>query len=143
MKKNTITDSEEFLLNIFWKEKVPLTSLQLLDLSKKFPESSSWGINYIHKMLTMLQEKNLLEVCGFIKEGKRYVRQLKPCITKDEYIADILEKQGVDTASFAKIAMAFVKNKDNKKNIDEHEKIIAELEQMINNLKQSTEENKN
>lgn len=57
MKKIHLSSSEELLMEIFWQKGTPLSSLELLDLSLESPETSGWGVNYIHKMLTMLQKK--------------------------------------------------------------------------------------
>lgn len=137
MKKNKLTNSEEMLLHIFWNQGKPLTSTDIFDISQKSDNSSSWSKNYILKMLTSLEEKKMIEICGFIKEGKKYVRQFSPCLSKEEYIADVLEEQGISTASIAKIAVALVKKQNGKAGSEEHDKLIAELEQIIDGFEKS------
>ncbi len=137
MKKIHLSSSEELLMEIFWQKGTPLSSLELLDLSLESPETSGWGVNYIHKMLTMLQKKNLVEICGFIKEGKRYVRQFCPCLTKEEYIAGLLKQKGVDASSFIKIAMAMVQPADSGDS-----RLINELEQMLDSFEEEGKEDK-
>ena len=100
-----------------------------------------WSINYIHKMLTSLLDKELLEICGFVRSGKKYVRKFKPCLTKEEYIADVLDQQGINTSSLAKIAVALVKKQEAKGGDENHDQLIAELEQMIDDFEQSGDKN--
>ena len=102
MNKKKLSNSEETLLNIFWDQGVPLTSLEILPLAKEYPEAANWSMSYIHKMLGILEESEFLAVCGFVKSGKRYTRQFKPCMSKEEYVAELLAQQGVNTSSFQK-----------------------------------------
>ena len=140
MNKKRLSNSEETLLHIFWDNGVPLTSLEILPLSQNYPDASNWSINYIHKMLGMLEEAGYLTVCGFEKSGKRYVRKLTPCISKEEYVANLLAQQSVDTRSFAKIAMALVKKESKETNNQKYDQLITELEQMIDVFEQEDQE---
>ena len=141
MKKNKLSNSEEMLLHIFWQQGEPLTSTDIFDLTQKSPDLSSWSKNYILKMLISLQEKGMLEICGVAREGKKYVRQFSPCLSKEEYIADVLDQQGINTSSLAKIEMALVKKQEAKRGDKEHEQLIAELEQMIDDFEKSGDKN--
>lgn len=127
MRSIKLSNSEEILMNIFWRENVPLTSAQLVKLSAE----QNWSSNYIHKLLSLLQEKQFLTMCGVLQEGKHYSRQFTPCFDKEQYISKILEDQGVGTASLAKIAVALVKKQAGEKPDDKNEKLIAELEKMV------------
>lgn len=139
MKKSKLSNSEEMLLHIFWQQGDPLTSTDIWDITREAPNLSSWSKNYILKMLVSLQEKGLIDICGFVKEGKKYVRQFSPCLTKEEYIADMLDQQGLNTVSFAKIAVALVKKQGEKSGNEKHGQLIAELEQMIDDFEKSGE----
>ena len=134
MKKIHLSSSEELLMEIFWQKGTPLSSLELLDLSLESPETAGWGINYVHKMLSTLQKKKLVEICGFVKEGKRYVRQFRPCLTKEEYIAALLKQKGVDASSLLKIGMALVQPADSGDS-----RLIAELEQILDTFEKEGE----
>ena len=81
MKGNALTHSEETLLNIFWDVGTPLSSLDVFEISQKTEDATTWSINYVHKMLTSLLDKELLEICGFVRSGKKYVRKFQPCVT--------------------------------------------------------------
>lgn len=141
LRKKALTNSEERLLHIFWDTGTPLSSLDVFDISQKTEDTSSWSINYVHKMLTSLLDKELLEICGFVRSGKKYVRKFQPCLTKEEYIADMLDQQGVNTSSLAKIAVAFVKRREGKGGGENRDQLIAELEQMIDDFEQSGDKN--
>jgi predicted transcriptional regulator len=141
LKGNALTHSEETLLNIFWDVGTPLSSLDVFEISQKTEDATTWSINYVHKMLTSLLDKELLEICGFVRSGKKYVRKFQPCVTKEEYIADILDQHGVSTASLAKIAMALVKKQGAKGGDENHDQLISELEQMIDDFEQSGDQN--
>ena len=73
--------------------------------------------------------------------GKKYVRKFKPRLTKEEYIADVLDQQGINTSSLAKIAVALVKKQEAKGGDENHDQLIAELEQMIDDFEQSGDKN--
>ena len=68
-----------------------------------------------------------------VQEGSHYSRQFLPCFDKEQYISDLLENQGVTTASFAKIAVAFVKKAVKKKEhmSEQDTALLEELEKMI------------
>ncbi len=138
--KKKLSNSEETLLHIFWDHGAPLTSLEILPLCADYPEASNWSISYIHKLLGILENAGYLSVCGFEKSGKRYVRKLTPCITKEEYVADLLDRQSVDTTSFAKIAMALVKKESKQADSQKYDQLISELEQMIDVFEQEEQE---
>ena len=71
MRKKALTNSEEILLHIFWDVGTPLSALDVFEISQKTEDAASWSINYIHKMLTSLLDKELLEICGFVRSGKK------------------------------------------------------------------------
>lgn len=124
-------------MHIFWNVGTPLSALDVFEISQKTEDATTWSINYIHKMLTSLLDKELLEICGFVRSGKKYVRKFQPCLTKEEYIADMLDQQGINTVSLAKIAVALVKKQEEKEADEKHDQLIAELEQMIDNFEKS------
>ena len=127
MKKCRLSNSEEILLNTLWRAEQPLTSAQL---SEQITEAK-WNTNYINKVLNQLTERGLVRIDGFLQEGRYQSRRFVPCCTKEEYIADMLEEQGVNNALFARIAMALVKKSSKKHTAEQDEKLIAELEKMV------------
>lgn len=129
MSTHALSNTEQRLMNIFWKENAPLTSAQI----GKLASDTNWSSNYIHKMLQSLQKKGFVTVCGTVQEGSHYSRQFLPCFDKEQYISDLLENQGVTAASFAKIAVAFVKKAAQKKErvSEQDTALLEELEKMI------------
>ena len=125
LRKKALSNSEEILLYIFWDVGTPLSALDVFEISQKTEDAASWSINYIHKMLTSLLDKELLEICGFVRSGKKNLRRFRPCITKEEYIADKHHHQGINTSSLAKIAMALVKKQEAKGGDEKYDQFIA------------------
>lgn len=140
LQKCKLSNSEELLLHIFWRYSEPLSAQDIFQISQQSPDTLSWSINYIHKMLSALLDKHIIEICDFAKEGRKYVRKFKPTLSKEVFFANMLEQQGVNTASFAKIAVALVKKKNEKEGSKKHDQLIAELEHMINEFEKSENE---
>ena len=119
MKRFKLSNSEEILMDTLWRENRPLTTLQL---AKKVTEAR-WNTNYIDKLLGQLVKKGMVQVSGLLQNGRYQSRQFVPCYTKDEFLANMLEEQGVNQALFKKPA------KSNES--EQEEKLIAELEKMV------------
>ena len=105
MKRFKLSNSEEILMDTLWRENRPLTTLQL---AEKITEAS-WNTNYIDKLLGQLVKKGMVQVSGLLQNGRYQSRQFVPCYTKDEFLANMLEEQGVNQALFARIAVALFK----------------------------------
>lgn len=127
LKKIKLSDSEEILMNLFWSETEPLTSVELLQRTSELP----WGSNYIHKLLMILQNKGFLEMHGVVKEGKHYVRQFVPRITKEDYVTHMLEDRQIGTAALTRIAMSFIKKEEENASEAERKALVDELKQMV------------
>lgn len=136
MKKFRLSNSEDILLNALWKENAPLTVAQL---SEKITEAR-WNGNYVDKLLKQLAQKGMVKVGGIVRKGQYQSRQFVPCYTKDEFLANILEENGVDNVSLARVALALFK-KSSKENVAEQNKeLIAELEKMVDQYEAGLEE---
>lgn len=141
LKKGKLPKSEEELMHLFWKENKPLSSVEILKLSS----DTTWSRNYIQKMLTLLQEKNFIELCGVERSANHYVRLFQPLCTKEEYLTDMLEQQGANANLLTKIALALFKKEkgnavDDKGEVSEE--LIQELEEMIETFKKEQEKGK-
>ena len=66
----------------------------------------------------------------------RYV----PTLTKDEYLAYMLEEQGVNNSLFAHIAVTLFKKDRKQRTPEQDEKLIAELEKMVDEYEAQIEE---
>ena len=87
-----MSNSEEIVMNVFWQTPEPLTVSQL----SRLLTGQDWSKNYIHKVLRWLSDKEFIKVVGIAQEGRYQAQQYVPTLTKDEYLAYMLEEQGVE-----------------------------------------------
>ena len=131
-----MSNSEEIVMNVFWQTPEPLTVSQLSCLL----EGQDWSKNYIHKVLRWLSGKNFIKVVGIAQEGRYQAQQYTQCLTKDEYLAYMLEEQGVNNSLFARIAVTLFKKDRKQCTPEQDEKLIAELEKMVDEYESQIEE---
>lgn len=123
--KVKLTKSEQGVMELFWNENKPLTSVELFELSKDQP----WNGNYLHILLKSLLKKNMLEVCGITQYGKQYARNFVPSITKEAYAAKVALSIGIDESAIGKVAVELAKRTSGDK------ELISQLEEIIKELK--------
>ena len=116
MRKYNLSNSEEILMNTLWKENAPLTVAQL---SEKITEAD-WKPNYVDKLVKQLVKKGMIKADGIQQDRFYRSQQFVSCLTKDEFLANMLEEQGVNNALFARIAVALFK-KDRKQRTPEQD----------------------
>ncbi len=126
-KEKHLTNTEEELMEIFWANNAPLTSVEILEISA----GRSWNGNYLHKMLRALLKKGMIEVCGIVQSKTQYARQFRPVVTKEQYAAKLVMSKGISINSLADVAVAMVDEADGS----EEEKLIQQLEEIIQELK--------
>ena len=136
MKRFKLSNSEEILMDTLWRENRPLTTLQL---AEKVTEAS-WNTNYIDKLLGQLVKKGMVKADGIQQDRFYRSQQFVPCLTKDEFLANMLEEQGVNNALFARIAVALFKKDRKQRTPEQDEKLIAELEKMVDEYEAQIEE---
>ena len=110
-------------MNVFWQTPEPLTVSQL----SRLLVGQDWSKNYIHKVLRWLSDKEFIKVVGIAQEGRYQAQQYVPTLTKDEYLAYMLEEQGVNNSLFARIAVTLFKKDKKQRTPEQDEKLIAEL----------------
>ena len=115
------------------------------------PVERSWKDNYLPVMLQALEKRGLIQVAGFVREGKTYARQFVPTWSKAELLsksaAEHLEKSQLpqmleamaessagelDTERLTNVMAALVresKGKANAKLLDRLEDILQEVEE--------------
>ena len=136
MRKKTfeLTKGEERIMEFFWDSQSPLTSMDISSMTDEFNDS------YIHRLLTSLLKKEMLEVNGIEKSGKQYARKFVPTMTREEYGAMVMKGLGIkDEKALAKVAAALFKKpegKDGKEETDT-QALIKELENIVGQLKNS------
>lgn len=129
VKKGLLTPTEERVMELFWNNEEPLGSRELLEMS-----DNEWSVEQISNILRALERKQMIEFCGK-KSGRtrpdgklQPVRQFRVCMTKGEYLVDIVGAKGVDKKFLYKVSAALVESIGEKEVISELEKIIRELE---------------
>ena len=123
-------------MNVFWQTPEPLTVSQL----SRLLVGQDWSKNYIHKVLRWLSDKEFIKVVGIAQEGRYQAQQYVPTLTKDEYLAYMLEEQGVNNSLFARIAVTLFKKDKKQRTPEQDEKLIAELEKMVDEYEAQIEE---
>ncbi len=133
-KSFELTKGEERIMEFFWDSQSPLTSMDISSMTDEFNDS------YIHRLLTSLLKKEMLEVNGMEKSGKQYARKFVPTMTREEYGAMVIEGLGIrDEKALAKVAVALFKKTEgkNKKEETDPNELIKELENIVEQLKNS------
>lgn len=130
-KKKILTTSESQLMEILWKENKPMTSIELAEYSTE----TDWKSSYVFIMLKSMQKKGMIETCGSILCGNKYVRQFRPTLTKEEYVAKLASLMHLKKNSISKVTVALLEELDG-----DRDEIINELESMIKEFKKQEEE---
>ena len=73
---------------------------------RKNVTEASWNTNYIDKLLGQLSKKAWCRSAVCCRTDAISRGSSSPCYTKDEFLANMLEEQGVNQALFARIAVA-------------------------------------
>lgn len=152
MDHNTIyalSEREEELMEMLWGLDKPMTRRDFIQADW----DRSWMDNYLPVMLKSLEKKRMIQVCGIELQGKNYVRQFVPSLTKEEYVAkvaaakinrdqaprvmlEIAKETGhkLDDGQLAKVMAKFVKR---EKDTDIDEQLIERLEDIIKDIRES------
>lgn len=132
--KYDLAEREQEILNLLWNTESGLTSVDILEQSPEIMKNST----YIHRALTVLEEKGLIEVCGTVRYNKQYARKFKVSLTKEEFAAGLLCERGFSVNSLNGIAAAFIKC-SSKGNEDMKQAAIHKLKEMIEHLESENE----
>ena len=131
MKKERfdLSDKEQRVMDLLWENPEGLTSVDILEQARDILTTPV----YVHRALNVLLAKKLIEECGSVRYNKQYARKFKASMTREEFGAGLLAQRGMGISSLHRIAVAFCKQESD--NQEEREKLIEELEQMINDLR--------
>ena len=133
-KGNMLTTREEEILKYLWEWNKPLTQNEMAErLSSK-----GWNNVTLYKTVQSLSNSGYLEVVGLEKSAKTYARKLFPSVTKEEYYASILMKNGINSDSIANMTAAFIGVSD-KSEKEKKEAVIAKLEEIIESIRNGQE----
>jgi len=94
----------------------------------------------VDKLVKQLVKKGMVKADGIQQDRFYRSQQFVPCLAKDEFLANILEEQGVNNALFARIAVALFKKDGKQRTPEQDEKLIAELEKMVDEYESQIEE---
>ena len=130
-KKLSLTPSEERMMELFWSENRPLTSVELAGHS----EEENWKSSYVYILIRSLLKKGLIEVCGTVQYASQYARQFRPLLTKEQYAARLALSLDFDSDSVSKVAVAMM-----QESCEDSEQLIRQLEGMIAQLRKESEE---
>jgi len=130
-KKIKLTEREELLMDLFWRSEKPLTSVEML----KTEELSGWNETYFHRTIKSLSGKGFIRVCGMERFNTQYARQFEPTLTREEYAINLLKERGIGRSSIGRLALALVKDIEEDKQGEDKDKLIEELEEIIENLR--------
>ena len=78
-----LTPREEELMDMMWQANRPMSRAEL----RNMPVERTWKDNYLPVMLQALEKRGLIQVAGFVREGKTYARQFVPTWSKAELFA--------------------------------------------------------
>ncbi len=84
----TLSKNELEVVSLLWREKVPLSRTEIINLSP----DRSWKASSIHILLNSLLRKEAIIVDGFVRTGKNYGRTYRTTLTQEEYAAMQLSK---------------------------------------------------
>ncbi len=133
MDKNIVlTKREEELMDFLWEYGKPVTSNQIRELC----ESHSWRENYLQVMIRSLLKKGMIEQVGILTFGNHYARQLQCTMSKEEYFVALAAGKNLNKCHFAKAAVAMAA----KESPQDRQALIEELEQMLKDFSNETEE---
>lgn len=133
VSKNYLTEKEITLLDIMWKNKNPMTSVEML----KALDEAVWNETNLFRTINTLSKKNLIRICGRERYNTQYARVFEPTITREEYAARFLVDRGIGHNSLGRLAMALVHVEENGNDDSraEETELIAELEAIIDKLR--------
>lgn len=134
--------SKEYILNVqeklvmdeFWKADHYLTSMELAErLSDHFAHKTQ-----LHRCLNSLLKRELICIKGVMISGKKNARQFGATMSKEEFAKNMLIQDIENPGTLEKVAVALLNNtvRRKKKFTQEDEKLIRELEQIIEEYRQ-------
>ena len=101
-----ITDSEKQVLDLLWDQETPLTSTEIVHLSK----DRTWKPSYIHIMISSLLKKEMIRVASFKKTTKNYARAFEPTMTREEWnLLQVTQQQKSASRTLSQVFTALLK----------------------------------
>ena len=130
MEFELLRKGEKQVMDIFWSTGRQLTSL---DLHATMQDAMS--IAHLHRTLQSLKQKGYIAVCGLEEPVTHPTRKFETRIGKTEYVARLVESQGLCDSALAQIGLSFLRKPKKGQSEEDRQKLIAELEAMLEEYK--------
>ena len=125
-RHSILTKKEQHVMEIFWREERPLTSVDLHEIDRRLTN------NYLHFILKNLQKKGFLETMDKVRYEHRSAQSFRPLITRPEYLAQMSRKLASDSRTVPNFLMAFY---EHQKESTENQALLSQLEELISKVK--------
>ena len=111
-----LTDSEKQVLDLLWDQETPLTSTEIVHLSK----DRTWKPSYIHIMITSLLKKEMIHVACFKKTTKNYARAFEPTMTREQWnLLQVTDQQKSTSRTLSQVFTSLLEEEMDSGLIDE------------------------
>ena len=90
---------------------------------------------HLHRTLQSLKQKGYIAVCGLEESVTHPTRKFDTRIEKTEYVARLVESQGLCDSALAQIGLSFLRKPKKGQSEEDRQKLIAELEAMLEEYK--------
>ncbi|MDE6052779.1 MAG: BlaI/MecI/CopY family transcriptional regulator [Lachnospiraceae bacterium] len=139
MKRNyQLSEREQQVMNFMWDKGEAVTSVEILESLTDVMQNAT----YVHRTINSLLASGFIRECGVVQHRTQYARKFLPCMTREEYAAKYLVKQGIQRKSLGRIAMALINEtqdsdyQNTRETVEELQKIIDELKNQADNFRQ-------
>lgn len=133
--KYHLSEREWQVMNFIWDQEEAVTSMDILEsLPDVMPNAT-----YVHRTINSLLASGFIQECGVVLHRTQYARKFLPCMTREEYAAVYLVRQGIQRKSLGRVAMALfheTQGSDDqctKETIEELQEIIDQLKNQSDN----------
>ena len=121
-----LTKSEMDVLEVLWKEKRPLSVLEIINITLG---EQTWSKSRVLAIVNTLTEKGLVESVGFVRNHKSFARAFSPTLSFEEFTVNQIENSV--SFSYNSISKIFSGLLNNNKTISDKQKTIDELRAII------------
>ena len=132
MEQRQLQRNEKQVMELFWREGRPLTSLDLAALL-----DGAMSVSYLHKVLGALRKKGFIRASGVDLESRHPAKQFVPLLSKTDYVSRLIDAQELETNALAKIGVALVSR--SAKSEEKQKELIESLEKMIETYRKQEE----